>query len=182
VSEIVCDLRLRTFGIWGIDLTGAGLEVKRGAIAEIMIGQAAVEEIDRACQIRTHLRRLFFNGWLQETGVCFLAKVGSQVAAVGWLVDHHQFSTVFRLAERDGVIRSLFTLPEFRNRGVAKEIIGSICRWADQHGYERLFAGIDLKNTHSEKAFGAVGFDKRCQLNRFGLLGPRYVPRLHRRE
>lgn len=181
VMEARWDLRLRTFGIWEIQLATTQ-DTRANITFQVLVGAPALQEIEDLRSTQPGLPASFVDARLKEGATCFLAKVDDKVACVSWLVADRHSGAFLRCTRAEAAIRSLYTLHEFRGRGIAAGLIRFTCGWAKRRGYSRILAVIDAENAPSQAAFGAAGFRKAGEIRRIGLFGPKYVPTLGRFE
>ncbi len=67
-----------------------------------------------------------FRGWVAEAG--------GQIVGCGGLVVHRIPPTTYNLDGRVGYIMNMYTLPEWRRRGVARAIMAAMLSWLQAQG------------------------------------------------
>ena len=141
----------------------------------ILAGPPAVESLKRHREAGSGLPVEFYRDEIDNMQSCFLACVGGQPAAIAWSYDRGKPAYFLRMSSGDTEIRSVYSLPEFRGRGLAKTVIVAACESLAREGYRRIYAVIHFRNEASQRAFQSVGFSKVAELDRPPIFGPRYV-------
>lgn len=141
----------------------------------ILAGPPAVESLKRVREAVSGMPVEFYRDEVDNIISCFLACVGGRPAAVAWSYDHAKPAHFLRMSPGDAEIRSVYSLPEFRGRGLAKTVIVAACHSLFHDGLQNIYAVIHFRNEASQRAFQSVGFSKVAELNRPPIFGPRYV-------
>ncbi|MHB8525021.1 MAG: GNAT family N-acetyltransferase [Candidatus Acidiferrales bacterium] len=129
-------------------------------------------------KLRASVRDLpveFYRDEIDGIDSCFFACVEGHAAGIAWSYDHTKPAHFLRMSPGDAEIRSVYSLAEFRGRGLAKSVIATACESLAREGYRRIYAVIHFRNEASLRAFRSVGFTKVAELNRPPIFGPRYV-------
>jgi ribosomal protein S18 acetylase RimI-like enzyme len=175
--DAVGTLQPAKFQIWALAAEDAGAAAKSSAAKgiELASGPAAVEVLRRLRVSVTDLPVEFYRDEIDGIDGCFLACSGGRVAAVAWSYDHAKTAHFLLMSPGDAEIRSVYSLPEFRGRGLAKAVIAAACGSLARQDYRRIYAVIHFRNEASQRAFQSVGFSKVAELSRPPIFGPRYV-------
>lgn len=59
-----------------------------------------------------------------------------------------------------GYLEGIFVLPEYRNRGLAKELVKACEQWAKEKGCKEFASDCELTNEESRKFHRAAGFNE----------------------
>lgn len=59
-----------------------------------------------------------------------------------------------------GYLEGVFVLPEYRNRGLAKELVKACEQWAKEKGCKEFASDCELSNEESRRFHRAAGFDE----------------------
>ena len=148
----------------------------------ILAGPPAVESLKRSREAVSGLPVEFYRDEVDNIQSCFFACAGGRPAAIAWAYDHTKPAHFLRMSPGDAEIRSVYSLPEFRGRGLAKTVIVAACESLTRGGYRRIYAVIHFRNEASQRAFRSVGFSRVAELNRPPIFGPRYVTETGRTE
>jgi len=143
--------------------------------ANTLAGQRAVENLKRLREAASGLPVEFYRDEVDDIQSCFFASVGGHPAAIAWSYDSTKPAHFLRMGPGDAEIRSVYSLPDFRGRGLAKSVIAASCDSLCREGFQNIFAVIHFRNEASLRAFRSIGFTKVAELNRPPLFGPRYV-------
>jgi len=143
--------------------------------ANTLAGQPAVENLKRLREAASGLPVEFYRDEVDDIQSCFFASVGDRPSAIAWSYDYTKPAHFLRMGPGDAEIRSVYSLPDFRGRGLAKCVIAEGCSWLHREDFQDIFAVIHFRNEASLRAFRSIGFTKVAELNRPPLFGPRYV-------
>jgi len=146
-----------------------------GSSTGILAGRSAVKNLKRLREATPGLPVEFYRDEVDNIRSCFFACVGDQSAAIAWSYDHTKPSHFLRMSSGDTEIRSVYSLAQFRGRGLAKSVIAMACESLAREGYRRIYAVVHFRNEASLRAFRSIGFTKVAELNRPPLFGPRYI-------
>jgi lipid II:glycine glycyltransferase (peptidoglycan interpeptide bridge formation enzyme)/RimJ/RimL family protein N-acetyltransferase len=170
------------FGIWTREFESRPLPSDGNGHIETRVGVAAIQELSRLRKQRTNLPVEFYRDVGEEVQTCAFAKLDERLAAIAWGYDSKRPGHFLRMCHGDAEIRSVYTLTEFRGRGIAKAIVREAFNWFWEHGADRIYAVIHRDNIPSIRAFESLGFVKVGELKRPALFGPRYISADHRAE
>jgi N-acetylglutamate synthase len=92
---------------------------------------------------------------------------GTRVIAVGRAVAESGWAGVFGMA----------TLPEFRGRGLAAEVLGALARWAADNGAGEMYLQVESGNGAARRLYERAGFTELCEYHYRVLVAPRGRPR-----
>src|SRR5487761_940813 len=163
------------FEVWKLSCQNVSGRVLVDPSAKILVGPAAVKSLKGVRDANSGLPVEFFRDQVDNIQSCFLAFVDEHLAAIAWSYDHTKPAHFLRMSPGDAEIRSVYSLAEFRGRGLAKMVIAAGCDWLCSEGFQHIFAVIHFRNEASLRAFRSVGFTKVAELNRPPIFGPRYV-------
>jgi len=164
------------YDVWQCDLASGLPAGHQPAALELRVGSEAAEELARQRQISGWLPLSFHRDLVGDAGgCCFLAVIEGRMAGVLWAYDHNRPSGSLRLGAGEVEICDLYTLNEFRGRGVAKALISEACRWFRDRGFARICTYLRPDNTASCRTIQAFGFRKVGSLIRPVLFRRRYV-------
>ncbi|HVT83475.1 MAG TPA: GNAT family N-acetyltransferase [Phycisphaerae bacterium] len=104
--------------------------------------------------------------------------VGAQTVAAGGLVFHTHPPTSKNLAGREAYIMNMYTLPEFRRRGVGAAVLRKLVEHAHTSGYIRvtLHALPEGRSIYEECGFQPTEGEMRFDLRKLRMRGPRKDP------
>ena len=174
MCEAVCTLVPARFDIWEQDLSTEPAPLKEGRI-EVSVGFEAVEQLARLRQVNPRLPSDFYRDRLGAVQSCVIGVVDGNLVGVGWVYDRAHPGRFLRMGPRDVELRIVYSLPEYRGRGVARALIREACCWLRNQAFKRMYAVIHPNNFASSRAFSAIGFQRKGQLHRPALFGPRYL-------
>jgi len=163
------------FEVWKLSCENISSRISVHPGKKILAGPSAVTSLKRLREASSGLPVEFFRDEVDNIQSCFLACVDERLAAIAWSYDHMKPAHFLGMSPGDTEIRSVYALPEFRGRGLAKTVIAEGCDWLCSEGFQDIFAVIHFRNEPSLRAFRSVGFTKVAELNRPPLFGPRYV-------
>jgi ribosomal protein S18 acetylase RimI-like enzyme len=164
------------YDVWQCDLASGLPAGHQPAALELRVGSEAAEELARQRQISGWLPLSFHRDLVGDAGgCCFLAVIEGRMAGVLWAYEHNRPSGRLRLGAGDVEICDLYTLDEFRGRGVAKALIAEACRRFRDRGFARVYTYLRPDNVASCRAIQAFGFRKVGSLVRPVLFRRRYV-------
>ena len=94
----------------------------------------------------------------------WLAETNQGVVATGGVIIHQSIPTLCNPCGREGHIVGMFTLPEWRNRGIASAMINTILQFLHQ---EKIRVST-LRATHSGKPmYERMGFENTTEMRLF---------------
>ena len=164
------------YEVWQCDLTSDGPTWNRSATVEIRVGPDAALELARSRQLNVPLPLAFYRDLADGVGGCaFLAVIEGQMAGVAWGYDQNRPMSSLRIGPGDVEVCDVFTIEQFRGRGVAKALLSEACRCYRERGFARAYATIRSDNTPSLRAFQAAGFRKVGKVSGRKLFGSRFV-------
>ncbi len=163
------------FQIWELAAERAVAKIPVAEGIKLSSGAAAVELLRKLRVPATDLPVEFYRDEIDGIDGCFLASAGSRAAAIAWSYDHDKPAHFLQMRPGEAEIRSVYSQPEFRGRGLAKSVIAMACDSLVRGGYHRIYAVIHFRNDASLRAFRSIGFTKVAELKRPPLFGPRYV-------
>lgn len=149
---------------------------------EILAGPHAVEKLKRLREVTAGLPVEFYRDEIDNIQSCFFACADGRLAAIAWSYDHTKPAHFLRMSPGDAEIRSVYSLAEFRGRGLAKAVIARACDSLRRDGFQNIYAVIHFRNEASSRAFRSIGFTKDAELRRPPLFGPRFVTATGRAE
>lgn len=169
------------FEIWQLSLCTE----KPGLLDQKEDKEPRVGEADQLTELRRGQAGLpfeFYRDQVDAIGSCVVAHIDGCLAGIAWNYDEASAGHFLRMGAGDAEIRSVYCLPQFRRRSVARTLIRESCLRLHAQGYQRVYAVIHRKNLASQSAFGAVGFQKISTLKRPAVFGPKYWTREERSE
>lgn len=158
---------------------------QRNAVApggEILAGPPGIEKLKRLREAPAGLPVEFYRDEIDNIQSCFFTCADGRPAAIAWSYDHTKPAHFLRMSPGDAEIRSVYSLAEFRGRGLAKAVIASACDSLRRDGFQNIYAVIHFRNEASSRAFRSIGFTKAGELRRPPLFGPRFVTATGRAE
>lgn len=105
------------------------------------------------------LKDCFLRGLTGENLITYLASVQGQIAGVVQCSLRRDY-VEGTYTTPVGYLEGIFVLPEYRNRGLAKELVKACERWAKEKGCEEFASDCELTNEESRKFHRAAGFDE----------------------
>lgn len=163
------------FEVWKLSRENGSPQNAAEPDAGILAGPSAVENLKRLRDVTPGLPVEFYRDQVDAIERCFLACIGGGPAAIAWAYDHAKPAHFLRMSPGDAEIRSVYSLAEFRGRGLAKIVIAAACHSLFREGFQNIYAVIHFRNEASLRAFRSVGFTKAAELGRPPLFGPRYL-------
>ncbi|MHB8754241.1 MAG: GNAT family N-acetyltransferase [Candidatus Acidiferrales bacterium] len=163
------------FEVWKLSCENISSQISVHPGTKILVGPSAVTGLKRLREANSELPVEFFRDEVDNIQSCFLACVDERLAAIAWSYDHGKPAYFLRMSPGDAEIRSVFSLPEFRGRGLAKAVVAAASESLSREGYRRIYAVIHFRNEASQRAFQSAGFSKIAELNRPPIFGPRYI-------
>ncbi|MHB8484456.1 MAG: GNAT family N-acetyltransferase [Candidatus Acidiferrales bacterium] len=170
------------FEVWRLSRKNSSTRSAAEADADMFAGPAAVESLKRHREAGSGLPVEFYRNEIDNIQSCFLACVAGRPAAIAWSYDHTKPAHFLGMSPGDAEIRSVYSLAEFRGRGLAKAVIAVACRSLFHDGFQNIYALIHFRNEASRRAFQSVGFSKVAELRRAPIFGPRYVTETEQTE
>lgn len=164
-----------TFQVWSLTIENVRGEVPTRDGVKLLCGADATCILKTLRTYATALPVEFYRDEIDRIDRCFLACVDERLAAIAWSYDRTKPAHFLRMSPGDAEIRSVYSLAEFRGRGLAKTVIATACESLAREGYRRVYAVIHFRNEASQKAFQSIGFSKVTELRRPPIFGPRYV-------
>lgn len=164
-----------TFQVWSLTIEKVRGEAPARDGVKLLCGAEATSVLKK---FRTHATALpveFYRDEIDNIQTCFFACIGNRPAAIAWAYDHAKPAHFLRMRPGDAEIRSVYSLAEFRGRGLAKTVIAAACHSLFREGFQNIYAVIHFRNEASLRAFRSVGFTKVAELSRPPLFGPRYL-------
>ena len=161
--------------VWKLSRENSSPRSVAEADAGVFAGPPAVENLKQLRDASPGLPVEFFRDEVDGIESCFLACIGGRPAAIAWTYDHTKPGHFLRMSQGDAEIRSVYSLAEFRGRGLAKAVVAAACRSLSHDRLQNVYAVIDSRNEPSLKAFRSAGFTKVGELRRPPLFGPRFV-------
>ena len=61
--------------------------------------------------------------------------------------------------KREARLDALFVLPEYRNRGIARELVNELVKWAKNNGAASLEVGVITENSKAKDLYLSSGFN-----------------------
>jgi ribosomal protein S18 acetylase RimI-like enzyme len=117
----------------------------------------------------------FYRDAANRSKQCFYARIDNQLAGIVWIYDTDYPSRVIRLAPGEVEIAFVFVMPEFRGRGIAKDLIRAACLHLLDRGVRIIYAVIEEHNLASQAAFTGCRFEWVGFVRRALLFGKPYV-------
>ena len=182
VRDVAGTLRPARFEVWKLSDEVISHRPPTEKSQEILIGAAAVEALRHFRAAVTNLPVEFYRDEIDGIESCFLARIDNRPAAIAWSYDHTRPAHFLRMKPGDVEIRSVYSLDEFRGRGLAKAVIGSACNSLLRDGIRNIYAVIHFRNEASLRAFRSAHFTKLAELHRPPIFGPRFVTATGRAE
>lgn len=170
------------FEVWKLSRENSSARNAAEADAGILAGPSAVENLKQLRDATPGLPVEFYRDEVDGIESCFLACIGGRPAAIVWAYDHTKPAHFLRMSSGDAEIRSVYSLAEFRGRGLAKTVIAAACRSLFHDGFQHIYAVIHFRNEASLRAFRSIGFTRVAELRRPPLFGPRYLTSAERTE
>lgn len=173
--DAVGTLRPTRFEVWKLSRENSSARNAADAGAGILAGPRAVENLKQLRDATPSLPVEFYRDEIDGIESCFLACIGGRPAAIAWSYDYAKPAHFLRMSPGEAEIRSVYSLAEFRGRGLAKAVVAAACRSLFHDGFQHIYAVIHFRNEASLRAFRSIGFTRVAELTRPALFGPRYV-------
>jgi len=175
IRDAVGTLLPTRFEVWKLSRENSSAQNAAEADATILAGLPAVESLKQLRDATPGLPVEFYRDEVDGIESCFLACIGGRAAAIAWAYEHTKPAHFLRMSPGDAEIRSVYSVAEFRGRGLAKTVIAAACRSLFHDGFQNIYAVIHFRNEASLRAFRSIGFTRVAELNRPALFGPRYT-------
>lgn len=107
--------------------------------------------------------------------LCFYALFNGELAAVNWVFRKGEYSRFLILGERDVELNYVFTLPEYRGKGISTALKRHTAISLKELGYERLFTVVHSENIANLKSDKKVGFTVFGTVKSYGRFSRRLV-------
>jgi len=163
------------FEVWKLSRENSSARNSAEAGAGILAGPPALENLKRLRDATPGLPVEFYRDEIDGIDRCFLACIDGRPAAIAWAYEHTKPGHFLRMNAGDAEIRSVYSLAEFRGRGLAKAVVAAGSDSLLRGSFQNVYAVIDSRNEPSLKAFQFTGFVRVGELTRPPLFGPRYV-------
>lgn len=163
------------FEVWKLSCGSISGQISVDPGKKILSGPVGVESLKRLREATSGLPVEFYRDEIDNIQSCFFACVSDRPAAIAWSYNHTKPAHFLRMSSGDAEIRSVYSLAEFRGRGLAKAVVAAACRSLFHDGFQNIYAVIHFQNEASLKAFRSVGFTKVAELHRPPLFGTRYL-------
>jgi ribosomal protein S18 acetylase RimI-like enzyme len=165
VDAILWQLAPTVFQVWERKLGVIPLLTLPAGIS-LLSAADTFAELKRLRQSAPMLSAEFYRDATSGAGWCLVALVDGQPAGIAWLYDQTVPGHFLKMFAGDVELRSVYTRPEFRCRGVAKILIAKACQHLHDKGFKRVYAVVHESNEPSLKAFRASGFQKVAAVSR----------------
>lgn len=182
IRDAVGTLVPARFEVWRLSRENISQLDSSAKFAEILTSAAAVEALERFRPTAENLPVEFYRDEIDGIQTCFLARIDGRPAAIAWSYDHTRPAHFLRMSPGDAEIRSVYSLDEFRGRGLAKAVIGTACNSLLRDGIRNIYAVIHFRNEASLHAFRSTGFAKVAELRRPPIFWSRFVTATGRAE
>jgi ribosomal protein S18 acetylase RimI-like enzyme len=164
------------YEVWECDLTADGPTFNRRVTMQVRVGSDAAQDLERARQMNSPLPLAFYRDLADDVGGCaFLAVMDGEMAGIAWGYDQNRPTSSLRIGRGDVEVCDVYTLDQFRGRGVAKALLTEACLCYRERGFARAYATIRDDNTPSLRAFQAAGFRRVAKVSGRKLFGTRFV-------
>ncbi len=164
------------YEVWECDLTADGPTFNRRVTMQVRVGSDAAQELERSRQLNTSLPLAFYRDLADGVGGCaFLAVIDGEIAGIAWGYGRNRPLGSLRIGPGDVEVCDVYTLDQFRGRGVAKALLFEACQSYREGGFRRAYATIRDDNTPSLRAFQSAGFRKVGKVSGRKLFGSRFV-------
>ena len=92
----------------------------------------------------------------------FLARIGPRAGFALARIDGHPAAAALGVRTNAWVgIFSMFTVPEYRNKGLGRAVLAALAEWANQQGAPRLYLQVERDNPHALALYANAGFTER---------------------
>lgn len=182
IRDAVGTLLPTRFEVWRLSAQDSSARNAAEADAGILAGPRAVENLKQLRDATPSLPVEFYRDEVDGIESCFLACISGRPAAIAWSYDQTKPAHFLRMSPGDAEIRSVYSLAEFRGRGLAKAVIAAACHSLFHDGFQHIYAVIHFRNEASLRAFRSIGFTRVAELRRPALFGPRYVTKAGQTE
>lgn len=137
-----------------------------------------------------------YNYWIENSVYTFDESTWTSAEAEMWLAAHQDHEGYPLLViEADGVVRgwgslspwsdklgyrftaevSVFADPEWRGRGLGRDLMGTLMKRAEQHNHHALLARVESSNRSSIQLFRKFGFDHTGLMREVGYKNGRWL-------
>jgi RimJ/RimL family protein N-acetyltransferase len=182
IRDVAGTLRPARFEVWKLSHEYISQHTPAEESQEILVGEAALEALKLFRPSVTNMPVEFNRDEIDGIESCFLALIDNRPAAIAWSYDHTRPAHFLRMRPGDVEIRSVYSLEEFRGRGLAKAVISCAYNSLLRDGIRNIYAVIHFRNEASLRAFRSTHFTKLAELHRPPIFGPRFVTATERAE
>lgn len=105
------------------------------------------------------LKDSFLHSLTGENLITYLASVQGQTAGIAQCSLRRDY-VEGTYTSPVGYLEGVFVLPEYRNRGLAKELVKACEQWAKEKGCKEFASDCELHNEESRRFHMAAGFDE----------------------
>ncbi len=141
---------------------------------QVLVGNEALRELLCLRERQPGLPLEFYRDQVDGVECCAVVLIEGRPAAVIWAYDWRHKGHFLRLAQGEAEVRGLYSLPEWRGRGVGTVVTQTMCQYLSERGYTQLYAIIHSRNFSSLRVFRKASFEKLVDFKRAALFGPRY--------
>ena len=120
IRDVGGTLQPARFEVWKLSRENSSARNSAEADAGILVGPRAVENLKQLRDATPSLPVEFYRDEVDGIDGCFLACVDGRPAAIAWAYDHTKPAHFLRMSPGDAEIRSVYSLAEFRGRGLAR--------------------------------------------------------------
>jgi len=162
-AEMRTEHECEIYDIYTIDLENVMID--HSFRHEITIAdEGQIDEIRRFMAL-THpgVNRYWVGVALKDGDKCFIVRLGSEIAGLGWL----------SLVKGVGRLHSLFVKPQFRRTGIGQDILHARLFWLESKHAHSAFSEISRENTASSRIAVKGGMRVYGQIFQY-FKGPRY--------
>jgi GNAT superfamily N-acetyltransferase len=160
--------RFNTFGIYRLDLATFAEPTRERAAETVLFQELDGPSLELLTAGRSDLPREFYCHKMHRVSACCAGTVEGRLAYIHWIYRQGDFSRFLRLTSRTAEINHVFTLPEYRGRGLSTRGFLATAQDMKKKGVTSLVAVIHDENVASIKAFERAGFVKTGEIRAFG--------------
>jgi GNAT superfamily N-acetyltransferase len=153
--------------LWVLE-TGHGLPPERQPRVEAAFAEAGVGDSEELLAAMNAPARQVVQARFQAGRRCFSLKVGSDIAAYGWVTQGIEYvgelERHFYFGDGEAYIWDCATLANWRGQGFYTALLSQIARQLQGEGVRRVWIGASRLNQPSLRGFASAGFGRVLDL------------------
>lgn len=158
--------------IFARDLSGAPIDVTPRADVTFEVWNA--DDLRAWRGNRPDLPPEFFQDEIDGVETCVVALFRGEVVGLIWIYSFDDASRLFNLRVLEADLNNGCVLPQYRGRGLFRDILVHSCLWLRDHDYRTAYACVHTGNLPSLRAFRNVGFGEIGSVRHFLVYRPKF--------